>query len=401
MNRYPNRQDVERAQKISKRREIIKFLRKYMKYIWPFIPSLILFVILQFTLKSYISNNNANYILSSITQGLASLVALLFVIMFFLCQSTGKVSMLSLILKDSGYFLLSIFIISIMLPLITIKIGYTVFLVDLSISMCFFCLLSLFPFVSVVNEITKGYGISEIIAELEGVELPKDNIKYRGFIDDLRKVGPEDIIKLVPHESIDSLIKILNRSINSKTNFINEVFSMRMLANIGMASLIEGGSKGHFYDVIQIIDEILFENCSITKNKSKQLFARSLAGVSQILSKLKLHKKLDKDIRLYFAEVLMNSSFEIFNKLKNIREQERGSSEVLVNRIIFTLKENQRKLEGVILAYLKREMILIGDYRKVFEGYDEEFKKYMENILNLQKQVMQQKILSDTSNLDI
>jgi len=161
MSRYPTWEDVKRVQKVTKRREKIKFIRKFKKYFWwAFVPSLTLWGFLQFAFRGFVNNINANYILSSITQGLAALVALLFVIFFFLCQSTGRVSMLSQVLKPDGYFLLSIFMISIMLPLIIIKIGYTIFLVNLSISMCFFCLLSLFPFVIVVNEITKGYGIS-------------------------------------------------------------------------------------------------------------------------------------------------------------------------------------------------------------------------------------------------
>lgn len=391
MGRYSTWEDVERAQKVNWRRNIIKFLRRFKKYILPFIISLILFFVLHFIFTDFVGRTNSNYILSSITQGLASLVALLFVIIFFLCQSTGRVSMLSQVLKPDGYLLLGTFVVSIIFPLIILKVGYTHFLINLSISMCAFCLASLFPFIISVNETTKKFGICNIIVKLESTELPRDNIKYGELIDDLKNIDAKQIIKLTSHELIGALIKILNGAIKSEISFINQVFSMRILASIGTFSMIEKeGRTGHFYDVKQIISELLFENCSITKDKSKQLFARALAGISNVLFKLKLHEKLDSDIRLYFAEVLMDSSFEIFNKLKDIREREKGSSGKQIMRIISTVEENQGKLEGVILDYLRRKIILVEDFQKVYKEYfapfrhkrNEGFRKYIKDLLN-------------------
>jgi len=389
MGKYPTWKDVEKARKVSIIRKVKSFFKKFKKYfLWSVLPSLLLFSFLQFALKNFVILDNANYILSSISQGLASLIALLFVIVFFLCQSTGRVSILKQILKPDGYFLLFVFILSIIFPLIILRYGIKELLVNISISMAFLCLALLFPFIISVNKIMINFGIQNIIAEIGSLRFPLDSKKYRLLIDDLNAIGIREVIKLKLHGDlvVSELIEELERAIENLEGFADKCLSFAMLANIGIYSLTEeGGSKGHFNHVKQIVNYTLLNNCTKINKKGRELFRISLTEISQILSKLKLNEKLDKNIRLDFSEILIESSFKIFKKIENLKNIKNKRAEKELN----VLKNNQKQLEEVILSYLRREIIFNKDFELVYNKKftsdrskkDEEFKNYLHNLL--------------------
>ena len=379
MSKFVNWQDVKRAQRISKRRRIIRYISKFNKYILPFCLSVVVWVILQFVFpKNSFNITNANYILSSIAQGLASLVALLFVIIFFICQATNKISIFSHLLNPDGFFLLGLFVISILFPIIAIKISHNNNLVSISISLCSFCLYSLFPFIVFVKNTLVKFGIPELIANLGILQFPQDNFKYAEFIFEIARINPKVIVKLEPEMLIYSLIEILEKSIKSETNFPNKASSMGLLAQIGVFALIEKSYKRTFNDVKQMISKGLEEN--IYPLGSIEILRLSCGGMSTILSELKLHKKLDIETRQFFANVLIRSLIVLFNQMKD--------QKIEFNK----LKRAQGILHGQILAYLNREVVFVEDFKfalndtlSLFEipkKIKDDFKEYFEKLLS-------------------
>jgi len=327
-------------------------VRKLVKYIWPLVVLVGVCLILQ-RFTNFVSNTNANYILSSITQGLASLVALLFVIIFFLCQSTGRVSMLSQVLKPDGYFLLGIFVVSIIFPLIILKVGYTHFLINLSISMCAFCLTSLFPFIISVNEITKKFGIRNILANLEINKSTKN--KYIELIDDLLDITPKEILNLESDSTVTLLIDEIDSAI--RRNLISadkKEVVMTMLSQIGNLCLKERNIE--CFDMVkEKVGTYLKANCPKTGidhygNKREELCNLYLRGLSELLSCVKSNEECYREIRLSISEILMDPLLLIFDYLENGKNG--------------TLKKNQEKLEESMLSFSKEGKISAEEYMK-------------------------------------
>lgn len=330
------------------------------KYIWcAFIPSLILWGVLQFALRGFVSNINANYILSSITQGLASLVALLFVIIFFLCQSTGRVSVLDRVLKPDGYVLLGIFVGAIMFPLIVMKIGPTDVLVNISISWAAFSIISLFPFIMAVNDRMKEFGIRNILANLEINRSSESRLKYTELIDDLLEISPKEILKLETDTTIKSLITELHNAIES--GLINPHLmetSMIMMSQIGNRSFKEEAKEVHFNKIKQIIGGGLKGNCptpgiTVYGNERKELCELYRIGLSELLFGIKLDKERCNEIRLSFAKIIIEPSLLIFDYLENGKNG--------------TLKKNQEKLEESMLSFSKEGKITAEEYIKALD----------------------------------
>lgn len=366
------------------------------RYSWSFGIALIVFLILQFAFKSAVSTTNANYILSSITQGLASLVALLFVIIFFLCQSTGRVSMLSQVLKPDGYFLLGIFVISIIFPLIIMKIGYTKYLnilVNISISLATFCLFSLFPFINSVKQAMKNFGITHNLSKLPTLNIEyQHKLKAEEIIDDLLVFEPKEIVESTPDKIVHILVQILGGKIKDEFYTLSKRRAyMKMIAQIGSLSFIMTNKKEQQEKVQKFIFDTLNNNYYPTptiREKSKELFRLSLFGISIILSNLKKHKKCTEDVRSLFAKSLTQTLLLIFSLLKNGKE---GDKDVI---------ENKKILEEKILIFIEKKQIYKKDYEMEVEGliaaegleklnisneFGYKFKGYFKDLLNSNK----------------
>jgi len=382
MNKYPNWQDIKRVQRRSKKIRSIQYLKRFIKYIIPFFISLVVFLVLQFILSSnyFIDDTNANYILSSIAQGLASLVALLFVIIFFICQAVNDPLVFSSLLNPDGFFLLSIYIVTILFSIINIQIDNFDFLLNICISMSAFSLLSLFPFILVVKNLTKKFWVRNAIANLGIPKFPQENFKYGEFLSKLSRIGARDIVKMQPEIIIQSIIELLETIFRSETDAPNKASSISLLADIGSFALIVKDYKGTFNLAKQKVASALEENAHPTNVKKKTDFGLSCSAIYTMLVSIKLHNKLDAETRLYFAKTLTRSLAVIFYQ---IRRQGNDSNK---------LKETQKTLEGVALSYTRRELVSTENFRaalddtlSLFETSKEmkdDFKGYLENLLS-------------------
>jgi len=287
------------------------------KYIWPLIVAL--FLVIPICLFSgSVDANNANYILSSISQGFASLLALLFVIIFFLCQSTERVSMLEQILKPDGYLLLFIFIVTIIFPLIVLKIGVNDVLICVAIILAAFCLLALYPFLRSVNNSIKELGIISSISKI-----PSLNKEYRNklgtqkILDDLVVFSAQKIVEVSPDEIISIFIDVLGYRIRDDFYpILKRKEYVTMLSELSSFSFILKDNKRIIKKAIQPHYGYLLEhNWRENQKEPNILFELSLEGIFELLVKLNENNKIDTEINLLIAKSLVEPAFHLKEQL--------------------------------------------------------------------------------------
>lgn len=358
-------------------------LRKLKKYFWwSFIPSLILFEFLHF-FKGLGNSTNANLIVSLTTPSLVALLALFFGIVHFFSQLTKRVSVFSFVFKTDGFFILIIYIIGIVLPLITIKVDYPEFLVNLTISIFAFCFLSLGPFIIALNEKRIEFGIHDIIANLPSLEFPRDTLKFEELMDDLLEIPLQKILYLDSDTIITSLITYLQCAIERKEHSLNKKKAyLGLLTQIGNFYFKERVKRIYFNKIKQMIGRGLNKNCpktGITEygSKREELCNLYLIGFSKLFSNLILDKESDAETRLSLAKILLEPSLRIYNFLKR--------------RITGGLKDNLEALKKKIVEFYKERKILREDYENaldslnitgIYEDIKNEFKEYLKELLD-------------------
>lgn len=350
---YPTWDDVKKVHKKRKSLKLKSFYNKIKIYIFLLLTSLNFVLILPYNFEL----NNARYILSSIAQGLASLLALLFVIIFFLCQTIKRISILSRILNPDGYILLTSFIVSIMLPLLMLKMEIYGIWIEISIALVLFCLLSLIPLTNRVNLILKQFGISNTIFELMTLEFPQDNIRYMELMNDLMEVGIQDIVKLEPQFVLDPFIEFLeNNILNGKIPFSYKGAPMHILSEIAISSIFLKEEKEYFYKVIKDkINELIF------RYENEEYLSLGLTALSQLLSNLKFKKLLTEEICIENATTLIRPLFNLYHKAYTEPES--------------LYKERLKKVENVMVALLRREILSIKNIEESLPRYSQAYKK--------------------------
>ncbi len=378
---YPNWNDVKRAQKINKRKKFIEYVQKFTKYLPCLFLSILLWAMLNFVLKNMLLLSiDANYILSSIAQGLASVIALLFVIIFFICQVTNRISMFWRLLNPDGFMLLSIFMITIIISLIGIKMGSDSFIVNLSIAMAAFCLFSLIPFVITVRNLSTIYWIRHKIAELNFPKHPLNVKMCEEFLDELSSIGAKEIVGLEIENNIYSILNFITRTLYSETNFSNKVIAMELVVELGVYAMTKKGYVGLLKYTVDKVGAFFSDNTIPISPQRKVGFQIACGGISTILSRLKLKGRLDDETMKFFAKKIIIALIALFNKLKVA-----GNGKT---------KENQKKLEEIVKAYIRRDLIFVKDFEislneaigqtEIAKEVKEEFKTYLKNLLIVQ-----------------
>jgi len=186
-------------------------------YIFFLIIGFILCIILNLT-GNYFNISASYYILSSISQGLAALLALVFTASLIILQVFKRFSAWKLALSPENVYVVLIFCIGIILPLIILRMRITPFLVNLSISITVICVLTLLPFIMNIGKIMSS---SIILSELEECIIDAVNKKARGrvasFVVDFRDIWISKIDKkdYASIEEIWNIWKNINTRIRS------------------------------------------------------------------------------------------------------------------------------------------------------------------------------------------
>jgi len=129
---------------------------------------------------------NARYILSAISQGLAAILALVFTITLVVAQMTRRyTAMDKIIFRRETKFLMIFFGIGIIAPLLVLEFGFWKWGVYLSIAIASFCVFSLFPFLIGVNRVLKyEIGFVNLYGEtLDAIKLENEANVVQGIID--------------------------------------------------------------------------------------------------------------------------------------------------------------------------------------------------------------------------
>lgn len=377
---YPDWEILFKSRELSRGQRFKNRFKKIEGYFfWGLIPSSILFLFLH--LKGDVLYGNIKYILSSIAQGLASLFALLFVIIFFLCQSTKRVSILSQFLKPDGFILLGFFTFSIILPLIIMRINYYNFLVDLSISVALFCLLSLIPFIMKIRATLEQFGISNIVAELNNINFSKEKIRYGELIDDLQKIGGKRILSLGPNIVVDSLIRTIEDIfLESALTLQDKIYAMIILSELAAYSLILYRINRYIHDNIK---DKIFVLLSFIDNE--EFLKLGYFGIVKILSIIKSEKLLSSEVRLHYSGLIIMSLFKVFKKRETIEKKQRGVRHLLLLQenieiaVITILQKGLLYSEDLKEALNKHWESLINNAKEKWRG---KFDEYIENLLD-------------------
>ena len=150
-----------------KKREMRYKWEKYKWWIYCVIIAIAVFLILYYCYPDT-EQENARYILSAISQGLAAILALVFTITLVVAQMTRRyTAMDKIIFRHETIFLMIIFGLGVVTPLLVLKTELWRFGVNLSIAFTVFCVFSLIPFLKGVNWVLKyEFGVNALYREI-------------------------------------------------------------------------------------------------------------------------------------------------------------------------------------------------------------------------------------------
>lgn len=162
---------------------------KYNYWLYCLIPTLVVFLILYYFHPEE-SPDNARYILSAISQGLAAILALVFTITLVVAQMTRRyTTMDKIIFRLETKLLMSLFGFGIIAPLLVLYLGSWRWGVILSVVIASFCVFSLLPFLIAVNSVLKyDIGIVNLNEEILEAIRSKNEAKAVHGIRDLESI---------------------------------------------------------------------------------------------------------------------------------------------------------------------------------------------------------------------
>ena len=153
---------------------------------------------------------NARYILSAISQGLAAILALVFTITLVVAQMTRRyTAMDKIIFRRETIFLMIVFGIGIVTPLLVLKFEFLGHGLNLSIAFAFFCVFSLIPFLKGVNWVLKyEFGVNAIYKEIM-VAIESEN-KESVDVGELTEIGERAVME-APENTVVTIIRFLSQ----------------------------------------------------------------------------------------------------------------------------------------------------------------------------------------------
>jgi len=202
--------------------------------------------------------DNARYILSAISQGLAAILALVFTITLVVAQMTRRyTAMDKFIFRRGTIILMIIFGIGVVAPLLVLKFGLCRLGVNLSIVVAIFCVFSLMPFLKGINWVLK-YEVGVFALFKESMAAIRSENKESVALGELTEIG-ERAVTEAPENTVVSII--------------------RLLSEIGERCAIENGFQEETYKVIMELSVIGLE-CVGRKLEEASFFAAQ--GLSDI-----------------------------------------------------------------------------------------------------------------------
>ena len=237
------------------------------------VAAITVFAIL-FFISPTTDQDNARYILSAISQGLAAILALVFTITLVVAQMTRRyTAMDKIIFRPETIILMIVFGTGIVIPLLVLKRGFWGQGVNLSIAFAVFCAFSLIPFLRGVNGVLKyEIGIWNLHEEiLEAIESGNNARIFNKFTElkeiiksatkEFREGVASDIVIILSGigiKSAEKKLEALTLLIESELEFIGiegikNGFEMTP-ALCGLKDIRDKATENEWVSVIKIID---------------------------------------------------------------------------------------------------------------------------------------------------
>ncbi len=271
-----------------KKSEMRYKLKKHNWWIYCVIIAIAVFLILYYCYPDT-EQDNARYILSAISQGLAAILALVFTITLVVSQMTRRyTAMDKIIFRYETILLMIVFGIGVVTPLLVLKRGFWGQSVNLSIAVAVFCVFSLLPFLKGVNGVLKyDIGIGNLDEEImEALELgykPRALNKIR----ELNEIG-EGAVRESREDVISFISRVLSRigmkSAEKKLWYVT-LQVVYALKNIGLKSVEKGFKYNSTRGIVDGLRYIASKTLKEIENKGDYkgaVIVEVLKGLSDI-----------------------------------------------------------------------------------------------------------------------
>jgi len=189
--------------------DFVAFWKRYNWWLFCVFVTFVVVLILYY-LYPNTGQDNARYILSAISQGLAAILALVFTITLVVAQMTRKyTAMDKIIFRHETIILMIIFGFGVIIPLLVLKISFWKWGVNLSIAFAVFCVFSLIPFLKGVNGVLKyEFGVNTLYKEIM-VAIESEN-KESVDIGELTEIG-ERAVTEASENTVVTIIRFLSQ----------------------------------------------------------------------------------------------------------------------------------------------------------------------------------------------
>ena len=252
---------------------------KYKYWIYCLIPTFVVFLILYYFHPDECPEN-ARYILSAISQGLAAILALVFTITLVVAQMTRRyTAMDKIIFRLETKLLMFLFGIGIIAPLLVIYFGFWGWGVILSFVIASFCIFSLLPFLIGINNVLKyDIGIVNLNEEIMQAIRSENEAKAIQGIIDLESIC-KDAIKESREDTTSEIIHFLSeigkKSIEMKLK--NATFNVIIgFNNIGFDAIKKGFGDAKLFFLINALGDLRIGAAKNTWEHNAQLATHNL-----------------------------------------------------------------------------------------------------------------------------
>jgi len=330
----------------------VKKCKEYEKWISSAFIAILFFFALCL-IRSNTNPENARYILSAISQGFAAIFALVFTITLIVAQLTGSYAII--LKKENEFiFLMVVFGVGIIIPLIILDFGFWCWWVNGAIAFSIFCIVALIQhFAGIIKEELKYAWIEKLPGEivdaigLGNIPRAAREIKDLGMLGiDMAKKGEEDQV-------------------------------MYVIRGLRLAGLEAVGKGKEFEDIASAsINELREVGLEATRKKldaqkARALFSDNIIGFTGVpFSATASALDALKDVGTKAAEADMGdatlSAIDYLVKV-GIAAMENGLNQDTINEVVLGLEEVGKKSAEKRLTYFENYFVVVQAVEKLME----------------------------------
>jgi len=365
-----------------KKREMRYKWEKYKWWIYCVIIAIAVFLILYYCYPDT-EQDNARYILSAISQGLAAILALVFTITLVVAQMTRRyTAMDKIIFRPETVFSMIIFGVGVVMPLLVLKRGFWGQSVNLSIAVAVFCVFSLLPFLKGVNRVLKyEFGVNALYREImvtieSGIEENIDTGELMEIGERAVMEAPENTVVTIIHFLSQIGKKCAEKGLGDKTYLVVD-----KLSDIGVKSVGKGFEVASFFAVKGL------KNVGVeaAKNRLKGLLEPATVAIEGLkgIGAEAAEKGLKKwNITISAAEGLRDISMKLEDKYLAVNGLWCLGAFVMeylpeqCDRVIQNLKEIENEIgKGTLMSWGKN---CISEFPNLKSSFEEFLRRYNE-----------------------